>query len=387
MTSPEASSQQRGLLGAGIAVVVAAVLVLLSMMVIIPPFTMAMLPFAIGSPEMSPFLVLFDLLWCLPANRLLRGRTRLRWTTLVLLVASACVAVRPLTQFNKIAAAASAQLGNDTGPPRFSLLTALRGLPASGDVVERTIPYAAPDGTRLSLRLYALGTRAVRPTVVVIYGGAWRNGAPTQAENVSRALAARGFAVAAIDYRHAPRAQFPAQIDDVNLSLALLRDSSVAWGLDVERMAVLGRSSGGHLAELSAYAPNGNMLRAVVALYAPFNLVEGYNDLPRPDPIDVRSVLRGFIGGTPDDRPRAYAQRRRQRTWRRDCRPRCSSSAAEITSSNQDSIGKPRRRCARRACRWCRWKCHGRNTASTWLRRGSGRSWPSRSSWTFSSGS
>jgi acetyl esterase/lipase len=306
MTSPEVPPKERLSIGASFAVIVAAMLVLLSLMVIVPPFTMLMLPLAIGAAELSPFLVLFDLLWCLPANRLLRNHARLRWTSIVLLVVSACIAVRPLTQFNKVAAAASAQVGNDAGPPRFSLLTALRGLPTSDDVVERTTYYAAPDGTRLTLRLYTKSERATRPVVVVIYGGAWRRGDPSLSEDVSKALAARGFAVAAIDYRHAPGARFPAQIDDVNLSIGMLRDSSIAWGLDAERMAILGRSSGGHLAELAAYAPTRYPFKAVVALYAPYDLVQGYNDLPRPDPIGVRSVLRGFIGGTPDDHQRAY---------------------------------------------------------------------------------
>jgi acetyl esterase/lipase len=308
MTSPEVPPKPRGSLGAGIAIVVAAVLVLLSMMVIVPPFTMVLLALAIGASELSPFLVLLDLLWCLPANRLLRGHDHLRWTTIALLVVSACVAVRPLTQFGTVAATASAQLGTDDAPPRFSLLTAVRGLPTSPDVVERTIPYSASDETHLSLRLYSPSNKAVRPVVVVLYGGAWRGGNPTQSENVSRALAARGFAVAAIDYRHAPRAHFPAQVDDVNHSLSMLRDSAAAWGLDVARMAVLGRSSGGHLAELSAYAPAGIQPRAVVAIYAPYNLVEGYRNLPSPDPIGVRSVLSGFIGGTPDDHLSAYRQ-------------------------------------------------------------------------------
>ena len=81
----------------------------------------------------------------------------------MLLVLSACIAVRPLTEFTKVAAAASAQVGTDVGPPRFSLLTALRGLPTSDDVVERTTYYAAPDGTRLTLRLYAQSAKAMRP--------------------------------------------------------------------------------------------------------------------------------------------------------------------------------------------------------------------------------
>ena len=305
MISPELRPNRRPF-AAGIALVVAAVLVLLSMMVVVPPFTMALFPLAVGASEMSPFLVLLDLLWCLPANRMLRGRNRLRYTTLALLVASACVAVRPLTQFNRAAATASAQLGTEAAPPTFSLLTAVRGLPTSADVVERTVPYSAPDGSQLSLRLYSLRAKAIRPTVVVIYGGAWRAGAPTQCENVSRALAARGFTVAAIDYRHAPTSQYPAQTDDVSRSLLLLRDSAGAWGIDPDRMAVLGRSAGGHLAEMVAFAPNGYPVKAVVAIYAPHNLVQGYVDLPTPDPIDVRNVLRGFIGGTPDDRLKVY---------------------------------------------------------------------------------
>lgn len=310
MTSPEIRPKQRASLGVGVAVAVAvaAMLVLLSLMVVIPPFTMALFPLVIGATEMSPFLVLLDLLWCLPANRLLRGRSGLRWTTIALLVISACIAVWPLTQFSSVAQAASAQIGTDASPPSFSLLTALRGLPTSSGVVERTVPYVAPDGTRLSMRLYSLGVEMMRPVVVVIYGGAWRGGTPAQSENVSRALASRGYFVAAIDYRHAPRAHYPSQMDDVNLSIAMLRDSAAAWSLDLDRMAVLGRSSGGHLAELSAFGPARFPMRAVVAIYAPHDLIEGYRDLPSPDPIGVRSVLKGFIGGTPDDRQRMYLE-------------------------------------------------------------------------------
>lgn len=308
MSSPEISHTPGGRMAVVVALVVAVTLALLSLMVLVPPFTMALFPLAVGASEYSPFLVLLDLLWCLPANRLLAGRRRLRFATLALLIVAACIAVRPLTQFTRVAAAASEQLGTVDGPPRFSLLTALRGLPTSADVKERTISYAARDGKPLSLRLYSLTARALRPTIVVIYGGAWRSGAPTQSENVNRALAARGFAVAAIDYRHAPQFNFPAQIDDVNLALAMLRDSSATWGIDSARMAVLGRSSGGQLAELAAFTPNHSSIKAVVAIYSPYNLVEGYTDLPSPDPIDVRLVLRGFLDGTPDtQRPRYRA--------------------------------------------------------------------------------
>ena len=71
-------------------------------------------------------------------------------------------------------------------------------------------------------------------------------------------------------------------------------------------MAILGRSSGGQLAELAAYSSGDMGIRAVIGIYAPYDLAEGYADLPSPDPIGVRSVLRNFLNGTPDSQPRQY---------------------------------------------------------------------------------
>ncbi|MEP6620134.1 MAG: alpha/beta hydrolase, partial [bacterium] len=291
----------RGTVAGGVALVVAIALVVLSAMVLVPPFNMAMYPVVIAATEMSPILVLLDLIWCLAANRMLRGYPVLRPVVMVFLIVAAIVAIRPLTQFTRVAAIASSQLGTEQAAPQFSILTVFRGLPASSDVDVRPIHYAATDGAPLTMRLFALGAHTIRSTVVVIYGGAWRNGDATQAEDVSRAIASRGYTVAAIDYRHAPAFHYPAHLDDVRRSIALLRDSASGWGIDPRRMAVLGRSAGGHLAELAAFRPGDQALKAVVALYSPYDLVEGYRDVPSPDPIGVRSVLRDFIGGAPED--------------------------------------------------------------------------------------
>ncbi len=306
MTAPEPPTSAARRYGRLATLVVAAVLVLLSAMVLVPPFNMALFPLAVGASEYSPLLVIADLLWCLPANRILRPSRRLRYATLAALLFSACLAVRPLTQYTRVATAASEQLGTAGPPPRFSLMAALAGLPTSPDVMERTIGYAAPDGERLTMRLYSLPQHKLQPTVVVLYGGAWQGGSAGQAENVSRALATEGYTVAAIDYRHAPMSRYPAQSDDVIRGMLLLQDSADVWGIDLARAAILGRSSGGHLAELAAFLPNGFHFRALVALYAPYDLVEGYMDLPSPDPIGVRAVLTSLVGGTPQQRLMQY---------------------------------------------------------------------------------
>lgn len=306
MTSPSPAAPPARRYGRIAVLAVAALLVLISAMVMLPAFSMVLFPLAVGASEYSPLLAILDLLWCLPANRLLRPTPLLRYSTLVALVLSAVTALRPLTEFTAVAAAASEQLGAEGAPPRFSLVAAVTGLATSTNVTERVIPYAAPDGERLTMHLYAMPHTRAQATVVVIYGGAWRGGSAVQGENVSRALAAEGYTVAAIDYRHAPRSRFPAQSDDVNRSMRLIQDSAAVWGIDLSRVAILGRSSGGHLAELAAYAPIGFRFRAVIAIYAPYDLVAGYMDLPSPDPIDVRGVLTNFIGGTPRDSLAAY---------------------------------------------------------------------------------
>ena len=290
------------------AIVVAGLLVVLSVMVWVPPFHLALFPLAIGASEYSPVLVLLDLLWCLPVNRMLRWKPRPRFAWLVALVISACLAVRPLTQYTRVATAASEQLGTTDFPPRFSLMAAFTGLPTDANVMEREVHYAAPNAERLTMRLYSLPQREPRPTVVVIYGGAWQKGMATQAANVSRALASKGYVVAALDYRHAPMSKYPAQVDDVSRGILLLVDSADSWGIDLRRMAILGRSSGGHLAELAAFMPGGFAFRAVIGIYAPYDLVQGYSDVPTPDPIGVRAVLRSFLNGTPQERLVQYRQ-------------------------------------------------------------------------------
>ena len=276
----------------------------LAAMTVVPPWTMAMLVVGVAVPELSPLLALATLLWLPACLLLLRGDRRGQAILGAALLAAAGVSLRPLAGFGSVAERAGTQLG--AAAPKFSFGALLRGGQHTGGITERAIAYAARDGSPLTMRLYRGRMPGSRPTVIVIYGGAWRGGDATQGARMSRALASRGFTVAAIDYRHALRFAHPSQLDDVRLSLELLRDSSEAWGIDTARLALLGRSAGGHLAELAAFTPGGIPVRAVVAFYAPFDLVQGYVDRPSPDPLDVRAVLRDFIGGTPAEQGTRY---------------------------------------------------------------------------------
>jgi len=46
----------------------------------------------------------------------------------------------------------------------------------------------------------------------------------------------------------------------------------------------------------------------VVSYYGPVDLIDGYRNTPRPDPLDVRSIETAFLGGTPDQMPDRYRE-------------------------------------------------------------------------------
>lgn len=284
----------------------AVVLIALSAMTMVPPWSMTALVPAVAARELSPLVVLLDVGLAVIAARVLRARGA-RTIVVVLLLFGAVAAARPMLELPGVVDRAAAQLAVLARAPRlqdavseFGIGDALRAIPSPATIEERTVSYRAVDGSPLTLRLFREPRRTMRPAIVVIYGGAWRSGDASQAKDASRGYVVRGYTTVAVDYRHAPAHPYPAALDDVRRSLALVRDSATAWGIDTSRMALLGRSAGGHLAELAAYSPGGARVAAVVAIYAPHDLVQGYRDVPSPDPIDSRAVLRGFLHGTPD---------------------------------------------------------------------------------------
>ncbi|MCA8954013.1 MAG: alpha/beta hydrolase, partial [Planctomycetes bacterium] len=85
------------------------------------------------------------------------------------------------------------------------------------------------------------------PLLVWVHGGGWQGGnrLPIPA-SASRQLA-RGYAVASIDYRLSGTATWPAQIHDCKAAIRFLRANANSYGLDPDRIAVMGSSAGGHL--------------------------------------------------------------------------------------------------------------------------------------------
>jgi acetyl esterase/lipase len=144
-----------------------------------------------------------------------------------------------------------------------------------GVEVSRDLEYAQVKGVGLKLDLYRPTAKpsAPMPLVIWVHGGGWSKG--TKAGCPVSWLAAKGYAVASLDFRLLPEHPWPAQIEDPIAALRWLRQESGKYGFDAERSAAIGGSSGGHVVALwgTLTLPPGDKVKAVVDWYGPTDLL------------------------------------------------------------------------------------------------------------------
>ncbi|MCO5946936.1 alpha/beta hydrolase [Mucilaginibacter flavidus] len=158
--------------------------------------------------------------------------------------------------------------------------------------------------------------KASYPLIVWIHGGAWMlndkyadMGYMTQ---TLKAFADSGYAVASIDYRYSTTAVFPAQMQDCNQALEFLYDNAGKYRLDKNRIALIGFSAGGHLANMMALSANNNVkafyadskkakfkIRLCLDFYGPsdFSMLNGN------ETADPKSPVSFLLGATVTARP------------------------------------------------------------------------------------
>jgi acetyl esterase/lipase len=176
----------------------------------------------------------------------------------------------------------------------------VRHVEAYGDHPLQVGEWFVPDAT------------GARPAVVLIHGGFWRERYDRSLEEpVALDLASHGYLVWNVDYRSSATV-YPTTLTDVAAAYDHIATSSMRDGIDVDRIAVVGHSAGGHLAAwlagrstLSPGRPghSDDLVRpalvvpqaGVVALTAAARLGLG-KDAPQ-----------ALVDGSPDDLPDRYA--------------------------------------------------------------------------------
>lgn len=183
----------------------------------------------------------------------------------------------------------------------------------------KDVVYATVDGKPLALDVHMpAGVR--RPSLVVfVHGGAWTTGNKTQ---YPAFLVQRGFAVASLDFRSSNDARFPADVYDIKAGIRFLRAKAADYGYRSERIAIVGASSGGHLAALVGVT-NGekalegaegdylNVSSSVQAIVSYFGASDLTTILAQstPDGLKVREpALQRLLGASPDQVPELAKQ-------------------------------------------------------------------------------
>lgn len=174
--------------------------------------------------------------------------------------------------------------------------------PAKGDAADAVAKVVVPAGVRYlpnvaylpadrseKIDLYlpeapAKGER--RPAVLMIHGGGWTGGdkAARREQNIGSNLVQAGFVAASVNYRLGDGA-WPTNLHDCKNAVRFLRVRAAEYGIDPDRIGVLGGSAGGHLslmvgltAHLGLFEPEApypgvsSRVSAIVNLYGITNL-------------------------------------------------------------------------------------------------------------------
>jgi acetyl esterase len=140
--------------------------------------------------------------------------------------------------------------------------------------------------------------------VIVVHGGGWRSGERSDFPSWNAWLADKGYVVFDIDYRLSPPPSWQDAPADVACAVGWVKENADRYGVDPERIILMGRSAGGQLALLTAYREGraastpgcvtrnvqDTAVAAVVAFYSP-------TDLSRLSSMGYLGGMDRFLGG------------------------------------------------------------------------------------------
>lgn len=173
-------------------------------------------------------------------------------------------------------------------------------------IAYQTIRYVQYPDTSMTMDFYPSQAKGNRPCVIVIHGGSWANGDSQQLPELNSYLALKGYNVASINYRMAPRWKTPAPIEDVKAAIAYMKQHANRMHIDTGKFVLLGRSAGAQIALLAAYTLHDEGIAGIIDFYGPSDMVWGYSIPSNPLIMNSRKVMSDYVGGTYSQVPQKY---------------------------------------------------------------------------------
>jgi acetyl esterase/lipase len=130
------------------------------------------------------------------------------------------------------------------------------------------VEYLRHGDDPLLLRLFKPQGAGPFPLLIDVHGGAWCGQDRTSDALFNEALAKTGVVVAALDFRMPPIAGYPASLVDINYAVRWLKARAGALKTRADRVGLIGISSGGHQAMLTALRPRDRRYAAIALAQA-----------------------------------------------------------------------------------------------------------------------
>lgn len=120
------------------------------------------------------------------------------------------------------------------------------------NVVFTQVPVHGDSALQLRMDVRVPVTKDLKPAIIYIPGGGFISSNKGNYIQLLDYLSNRGYVVAAIEYRVAPQAQFPAPAEDCKTAIRYLKAHAKDYGIDPNRIGVIGGSAGGYLSAMMA---------------------------------------------------------------------------------------------------------------------------------------
>jgi len=196
----------------------------------------------------------------------------------------------------------------------------LAAQPAHAVTVEEAVIYGQDQGSALLADVAFPEGASALPAIIYVHGGSWRAGS----RNGNNALDVRqwarfGYFAMTIDYRLVNASPAPAPYQDVLTAIRWVHAHADEYGVDPDRIHLIGNSAGGHLVSLAAtlgagpYPRTGGWedarsdVRAVISVSGAYDLETlAWGDLWTPlsgDPEEARRLASPIRHVGPDTPP------------------------------------------------------------------------------------
>lgn len=119
------------------------------------------------------------------------------------------------------------------------------------NVVYEQVPMRGYPNVAMKMDILQPKSKEKLPAIVFVTGGGFINANKDNGLQLRMHLAESGYVVSSIEYRVAPTARFPEPLEDVKASIRYLKANADKFGIDPDRVGIVGGSAGGYLTAMA----------------------------------------------------------------------------------------------------------------------------------------